>query len=914
MRIIAVASQRGGCGKTTTAINLAAALAHAGKWVLIVDLDPQACATRALNGGIDAACPTVYRPLVNTGIPMSEVAVRTQIDRLDLTPSNMSLAGVEPELVGASGWGLRLARALKTMRDKYDVCVIDCPSSLSVLTLNALVASTDVLVPVHVDSFALDGTKCLLETVSIIRRRFHRYSAGNLRILLTNVDDKTVLGKQVQQEMRELFRGLVLNTVIHKRVALAKALAAGKPIFAYAPRSSGAAEYARLVEELIGVERERERGGASVEAAGIGLRASHLRAAKVRRPSMPPASDAANRVVAEPSAAKSGVSSEAEPYAGEPIVPDAPERESITPASRVRPEPPSISPEPPTRPKRKKNVWHLVFAVVATAALAAIVLKMMNQPPTANHRSVVTLEDTDVSVTLAGSDPEQGALTYTVVEGPSHGRLSGTPPEMVYTPALNYHGSDSFTFVASDGTWKSGPAIVSIGVEGTNDAPVANSQTVAVEDVDPVSVAVIALTGSDVDGDALTLSIYDEPQHGTLTLHPQFATNGRLSYTPNPGYTGPDSFTFKVSDGTEDSASATVSLEVVHVNRPPVADSSTVTAEEDTPLPIILAATDPEAEPLAYAIATDPANGALEGVMPELRYVPNPNFSGTDAFTYSVTDSQGATATAAVTIEVNPVNDAPAIVSESLTVAAVGRRYTYDVNAADPDEGDVLAYTLIEKPIDMSIDPATGLIQWRPIEAQIGSHRVTVEVTDDGETPVSGRQSFVVAVAVPSPEKATLTVSGGYDQKTQTSLSPGNVRRVQVADDNSWETQAGSYTVYDFSDVPIPAGAKITSLVIYVKHFEASPFPAEKLEWSIGTGWPDGPTSWASMTPSIYEGEHSKGTVAWDIKSLVDTPDRVNALQLQVKNSCDATQGGAFVDCIYAVVRFSLPADHTDMD
>jgi cellulose biosynthesis protein BcsQ len=914
MRTIAIANQKGGCGKTTTAINLAVALARMGNRVIIVDLDPQACATQALLGEPDAARATIYHPLVNPQILMSQVAVPTSVENVDLVPSNVSLAGAEMELIGKSGRELRLAQAFKAVRDQYQACVIDCPPSLSVLTLNALVASTDVVVPIQADAYALRCAQRLLETVLIIRQRFHRYCAGNLRILMTCVEDRTTLGRRVQQQMRELFGELVLKTVIHRTVTLAEALAVGQAAVTYAPTSTAATEYMNLADELMGEVGEPMEEKALMAMAATAQSALGSREADAERPATALAPYPSRPIPEQPNSwTRERASAPEEPTITRHDTPDrtsTPLSKPPTPTARPEPEEPPVAVEPgPQRRtpavRSRRGARRVILGLFFLIVLAAIVagafygLGMMNKPPVANSGSVTGQEDTPLSIILAGTDRDQNPLTFRVVDGPSHGELSGTPPAIVYTPAPNYNGPDSLTFVANDGKVDSQPATIVIAVGPANDAPVADDQSAKVEDNKS---AAIALTASDIDGDRLKFSIVDQPQHGTLKPGPEFARDGKVLYVPRGRYAGPDSFTFQVSDGAAESRPATVSMTVVHVNSPPVATDSELTTPEDTPAPVTLTASDADKDPLTYTVTKGPEHGTLEGAAPKLQYVPKANFNGTDTFTYEVRDGQGGTAAAAVSIKVTSVNDAPSIQSEpAATHAAAGRQYVYDVNATDPDAGDVLTYALVEKPEGMSIDPSRGRIQWMPTEGQMGTHKVVVEVADNATPPASSRQSFDITVAAPTQEKTILTVSGGYDQKTQKPL-PANDSRVQASDEEFCRTDAGSYTVYKFTSISIPVGTRIMSVVLYVNHFEELQFPAGKLEWRVGTGWPGSSSTWASMTPSVYEGQRNKGAISWDIKGVVDTPEKINALQLQIKNNCTSPQKATFLDHAYVVV------------
>ena len=257
-KIVSIANQKGGVGKTTTSINLSTILAKKGKKVLMIDADPQGNASSGVGIDRDEIDLSVYDVLIND-VQIEEIVKKTNIKNLDICPSNINLAGAEVELVSVMSREHRLKEKLDVIKDKYDYIIIDCPPSLGLITLNAFTASNSVLIPVQCEYYALEGLGQLLNTISLVKKHLNK----EIEIegaLLTMYDARTNLSNQVVKEVKKYFNNKVYKNVIPRNVKLSEAPSYGMPISIYDPRSKGAKSYEKFVKEFIKNNESESKG------------------------------------------------------------------------------------------------------------------------------------------------------------------------------------------------------------------------------------------------------------------------------------------------------------------------------------------------------------------------------------------------------------------------------------------------------------------------------------------------------------------------------------------------------------------------------------------------------------------------------------------------------------------------------
>ena len=388
-------------------------------------------------------------------------------------------------------------------------------------------------------------------------------------------------------------------------------------------------------------------------------------------------------------------------------------------------------------------------------AIVTIKVNSVNDIPTATSLNLSTNEDIAVAVTLAGSDIDGDVITYDVETTPANGTLSGTMPNLTYTPNANFAGVDSFFYVVNDGKVDSNLTTVTITVAGINDAPTANNQVVSLnEDTSQA----IFLVGGDIDGDTLSYRVTSQPTNGALT-----GSNNALVYAPNLDFNGSDSFTFVTNDGTVDSAPATVSINVIPVNDAPVANGQNLTLNEDSSIAVLLNATDEDNDPLTYIINQSPTHGVLEGTAPQLTYRPNANFNGNDSFSFSANDGSASSTVVQVNLTVNAINDAPIAQNLNLTTSE-DLPLSISFAGTDPDN-DPLSLVNRTEPSNGVITGNGLTIIYTPNENFNGTDSFTYQLSDGNDTSATASVNITISAINDVPVAVT-------DQIEQTGTAP----------------------------------------------------------------------------------------------------------------------------------------------
>ena len=255
-KAIAIFNQKGGVGKTTTNINLAACLALRGKKILIIDIDPQGNTTSGMGINKKGLKNTMYEVLIDDNIKPIDAIMKTSIENLDIIPASVQLAGAEIELVQLEAREKRLKRSLDLIKDSYDYIFIDCPPSLGLLTINSLTAVDSVLIPIQCEFYALEGVSQLMSTIELVQQKLNQ-KLEIQGVILSMFDGRTNLSIQVVEEVKKYFKEKVFTTVIPRNVRLAEAPSYGLPITAYDPKSKGAEAYMDFADEFLELEEEK---------------------------------------------------------------------------------------------------------------------------------------------------------------------------------------------------------------------------------------------------------------------------------------------------------------------------------------------------------------------------------------------------------------------------------------------------------------------------------------------------------------------------------------------------------------------------------------------------------------------------------------------------------------------------------
>ncbi|MBI4403149.1 MAG: tandem-95 repeat protein, partial [Deltaproteobacteria bacterium] len=504
--------------------------------------------------------------------------------------------------------------------------------------------------------------------------------------------------------------------------------------------------------------------------------------------------------------------------------------------------------------------------------------------PKAQAQKLSTRPDTALTIRLDDTVVGPHPLTYHIVTKPLHGKLSGSLPNVVYTPHSQYTGTDKFSFRIYDGIVYSNVATIKISVSDVNHAPVAQNQDVVTNQDSPVG---IVLGATDADGDSLNYQTTASPSHGTLS------GNGvNLSYTPSSGFSGADTFSFRAFDGVAYSDVATISISVNRVNHAPVAQNQSISTNQDTQVAITVGATDADADPLTYQVENSPAHGTLSGTSPNLLYVPNAAFSGTDNFQFKASDGRNPSNIATVTIVVSHVNHDPQAQDQSVSILQRGSK-AISLAATDADN-DPLTYRVVSGPAHGSLGGSAPSLTYIPENGYAGSDHFTFQAFDGvaysntatvlitleaNQAPVAQNQS-VSTLSHTSVSIRLSAVDPDADLLTyQIASQPlhgtlGGTDHDKVYTPNALYVGADSFTFRAYDGIAYSDIATVSVAVIESNHEPVAQSLTLSTDKNIALSFSMSATDADSdvLTYEIYEAP-SHGTLSGDLPHLVYTPN-----------------------------------------
>jgi hypothetical protein len=404
----------------------------------------------------------------------------------------------------------------------------------------------------------------------------------------------------------------------------------------------------------------------------------------------------------------------------------------------------------------------------SASAAVTITVTPVNDPAVPQPQSLALSEDSSLPVTLNATDVDGPSLSYSVTALPAHGTLGGTAPNLVYVPVANFFGTDSFNFGVTDGLSPVATATIQLTVSPVNDAPIAQALSVSVTAGESVQ---LILSGADVDGDPITYAVLTPPAHGMLA-----GTAPSLTYTPSVEYQGTDSFTYRATDGSLDSAPVTVSLTVLpRPNTAPVANSQAVLTDEDSSIALTLSGTDAESDPLSFTITVPPSHGSLSGTAPALVYSPSANYHGPDSFSFRVNDGTVDSAAGVVSITINPVNDAPVALDQTV-VGTEDTAAEFDLLVSDV-EGDSLTFVPISAPLHGTLSVVSTLpgqplrVRFVPTSNFSGQDTFTYRVNDGSLDSLVATVTVTIGAANDAPVANAQTVALSEDEAQTLTLT-----------------------------------------------------------------------------------------------------------------------------------------------